>query len=48
MINLAGESIAAHRWSDAQKQRILDSRVNATTYAVPIFEIVPSLSLIFT
>jgi uncharacterized protein (TIGR01777 family) len=30
VVNLAGESIAASRWSDAQKQRILDSRVQAT------------------
>ena len=29
-MNLAGESIAGRRWSDAQKQRILDSRVEAT------------------
>ena len=30
VINLAGESIAAKRWSDAQKQRIEDSRMRAT------------------
>jgi uncharacterized protein (TIGR01777 family) len=30
VVNLAGESIAARRWSAAQKQRILDSRLQAT------------------
>lgn len=30
VVNLAGESIAGKRWSDLQKQNILDSRVNAT------------------
>ncbi len=30
IVNLAGESIAAHRWTTAQKKRILDSRVLAT------------------
>lgn len=30
LINLAGESIAGHRWSDAHKRRILDSRLLAT------------------
>src|SRR5919198_1348199 len=30
IVNLAGESIAARRWSDAHKARILDSRLNVT------------------
>ena len=30
IVNLAGESIAARRWSAEHKRRILDSRVNAT------------------
>jgi uncharacterized protein (TIGR01777 family) len=30
VVNLAGESIAGKRWSEAQKRRILDSRVDAT------------------
>lgn len=30
VVNLAGESIAGRRWSAAHKQRILDSRVQAT------------------
>ena len=30
VVNLAGESIGAKRWSTAQKQRILDSRLQAT------------------
>src|SRR5262249_50874179 len=31
VVNLAGESIAAKRWTNQQKQRILESRLKATT-----------------
>ena len=31
VVHLAGESIASSRWTDAQKARILDSRVDGTT-----------------
>lgn len=34
VVNLAGESIAARRWTDKQKHRILDSRVRATASLV--------------
>src|SRR5262245_59455143 len=30
VVNLAGESIAARRWSPAQKQKLRDSRILAT------------------
>ncbi len=30
VVNLAGESIAAHRWTDAQKELILRSRIDGT------------------
>lgn len=38
VVNLAGESIAGKRWSDAQKQRIRDSRVLATRSLVQAIE----------
>lgn len=31
VVHLAGESIASSRWTDAQKARILDSRIDTTT-----------------
>ncbi len=36
IINLAGENIGAKRWSKKQKQKILDSRVNATKFIASI------------
>src|SRR4051812_6050275 len=38
VINLAGESIAGKRWTTAQKQRILDSRVSTTRNLVDAIE----------
>jgi uncharacterized protein (TIGR01777 family) len=46
VINLAGESIAAKRWTAAQKQRIADSRVQATrslVTAIRAAEVPPSV-----
>lgn len=37
-VNLAGESIAARRWSPAQKERILQSRLRATRALVQAME----------
>ncbi|WP_416138269.1 TIGR01777 family oxidoreductase [Halomonas sp. HK25] len=38
IVNLAGESIAAKRWSDDQKKRLIDSRVNITRDLVILCE----------
>ncbi|PMR70916.1 TIGR01777 family oxidoreductase [Halomonas heilongjiangensis] len=38
IVNLAGESIAARRWSDDQKKRLIDSRVNVTRDLVMLCE----------
>ena len=38
IVNLAGESIAARRWSDDQKSRLIDSRVNITRDLVMLCE----------
>ncbi|SHL32849.1 TIGR01777 family oxidoreductase [Halomonas caseinilytica] len=38
IVNLAGEPIAARRWSDTQKERLIDSRVNATHDLVTLCE----------
>ncbi|WP_163558338.1 TIGR01777 family oxidoreductase [Halomonas sp. NO4] len=38
IVNLAGESIAAKRWSDDQKKRLIDSRVNVTRDLVILCE----------
>ncbi|QTF92483.1 TIGR01777 family oxidoreductase [Halomonas sp. BM-2019] len=38
IVNLAGESIAARRWSDEQKNRLIESRVNITRDLVILCE----------
>ncbi|MBY5930246.1 TIGR01777 family oxidoreductase [Halomonas sp. DP8Y7-3] len=38
LVNLAGEPIADKRWSDSQKERLIDSRVNATKELVMLCE----------
>ena len=38
IVNLAGEPIAARRWSDDQKKRLIDSRVNITRDLVILCE----------
>jgi len=38
IVNLAGEPIAAKRWSDSQKERLIDSRVNVTRDLVALCE----------
>lgn len=38
IVNLAGEPIAARRWSDNQKERLIDSRVNTTRELVMLCE----------
>lgn len=38
IVNLAGESIAARRWSDDQKEKLIDSRVNITQDLVILCE----------
>lgn len=38
IVNLAGESIAARRWSDDQKKRLIDSRVDITRDLVMLCE----------
>ncbi|MFP4137882.1 MAG: TIGR01777 family oxidoreductase [Halomonas sp.] len=38
LVNLAGEPIAARRWSDDQKEKLLDSRLNATRELVGLCE----------
>lgn len=47
VINLAGESIAAKRWTVAQKQRIRDSRVLATRSLAGAIERAPTPPAVF-
>lgn len=41
VINLSGENVAARRWSEAQKKKILDSRINATRTIVKAITSLP-------
>jgi len=47
VINLAGESIAARRWTMEQKKRILDSRLQATRSLVAAIGLAPSPPAVF-
>ena len=47
VINLAGESIAAKRWTAAQKQRIRDSRMRATRSLAGAIELAPTPPAVF-
>ena len=47
LINLAGESIAAKRWTAAQKQRIRDSRMRATRSLAGAIEQAPTPPAVF-
>ncbi|HEX7940445.1 MAG TPA: TIGR01777 family oxidoreductase, partial [Gemmatimonadaceae bacterium] len=47
VINLAGEPIADHRWTAAQKRRIEDSRVTATRRLVEAIASVPNPPAVF-
>src|SRR4051812_5924470 len=47
VVNLAGEPIAGRRWSPAQKQRILDSRVHATRSLVAAIQAAPTPPPVF-
>jgi uncharacterized protein (TIGR01777 family) len=47
VVNLAGESIAAKRWTAAQKQRILESRVRATRSLVAAIQGCPNPPSVF-
>ncbi|HYO78871.1 MAG TPA: NAD-dependent epimerase/dehydratase family protein, partial [Thermoanaerobaculia bacterium] len=42
IVNLAGENIAEGRWTDARKQRLIDSRLNATRAIVEALRREPS------
>jgi uncharacterized protein (TIGR01777 family) len=47
VVNLAGEPIAARRWSAAQKRRILESRVQATRALVDAMGAAPARPAVF-
>ncbi len=47
VVHLAGESIASSRWTDAQKARILDSRVDTTTTLADAIATAPNPPSVF-
>jgi hypothetical protein len=47
VINLAGESIATRRWTQARKRALRDSRVNATTSLVQAMDVAPRRPPVF-
>ncbi|MFT5052551.1 MAG: hypothetical protein ACI8QZ_003986 [Chlamydiales bacterium] len=47
VVHLAGENIAAGRWSDAQKARILESRVAGTRQLVDAIQAMPQKPRVF-
>lgn len=46
LINLAGENLAAHRWTEERKQLFIDSRVQATRRMVDHMRTAPDLPLL--
>ena len=47
VVNLAGEGIANKRWSESQKRKLLESRINVTKQLIDFFERVKTKPSIF-